>query len=245
MAIRTRNLYKPNEEKPYKLSRSKVENFVSCKRCFFIDRKLGVGQPDGFPFNINIAVDDLLKKEFDSFREKNEPHPYMNETNRNLIPFKHEMIDEWRSMNKGVQYHDTKTNFILYGAVDDLWFDLDSDEVIVADYKATAKYSDVSIDEEWQGGYRRQMDFYQWLLRKNGFKVSNSGFFVYCNGDKNKEYFDNKVHFKVSILEYVGNTDWIEGTITEIKELLDQDTVPDLTEDCKHCIYIKDTQDVV
>ena len=89
------------------------------------------------------------------------------------------------------------------------------------------------------------MDFYQWLLRKNGFKVSNSGFFVYCNGDKNKEYFDNKVHFKVSILEYVGNTDWIEGTITEIKELLDQDTVPDLTEDCKHCIYIKDTQDVV
>ena len=123
------------------------------------DRKLGVGQPDGFPFNINIAVDDLLKKEFDSFREKNEPHPYMNETNRNLIPFKHEMIDEWRSMNKGVQYHDTKTNFILYGAVDDLWFDLDSNEVIVADYKATAKYSDVSIDEEWQGGYRRQMDF--------------------------------------------------------------------------------------
>ena len=87
MAIRSRNIYKPNDENPFKLSRSKVDNFISCKRCFYIDRRLGVGHPPGFPFNINSAVDELLKKEFDQYREAGKPHPYMESVNRNLNCF--------------------------------------------------------------------------------------------------------------------------------------------------------------
>ena len=245
MAIRSRNLYNPEGEKPFKLSRSKVDNFVSCKRCFYIDRRLGVGQPPGFPFNINSAVDELLKNEFDQYRELGKPHPYMESVNRNLIPYKHEKLDEWRENFKGVQFHDKETNFILTGAVDDLWFDLDTEEVIVVDYKATSKNSEVSIDAEWQQGYRRQMDFYQWLLRKNDLNVSDVGYFVYCNGDRKKSTFDNKVHFKVSVLEYIGNSSWIENTIVEIKELLDQNNTPEFDDDCTYCSYIQDTESVV
>ena len=238
MTIRTRNIYDPSDDKPYKLSRSKVDNFISCKRCFYIDRRLGVSEPPGFPFNINSAVDELLKKEFDLYRKKGEPHPYMLETNKNLIPFQHELLDEWRENFKGVQYHHKKTNFILTGAVDDLWFDLDTEEIIVVDYKSTSKNSEVTIDEEWQDGYRRQMDFYQWLMRKNGFKVSNSGYFVYCNGDKSKRKFSNKISFKVSILEYVGNDDWVEDTILEIKQILDSNKLPETSNECKMCSFI-------
>ena len=245
MAIRSRNLYNPEGEKPFKLSRSKVDNFVSCKRCFYIDRRLGVGQPPGFPFNINSAVDELLKNEFDQYRELGKPHPYMESVNRNLIPYKHKKLDEWRENFKGVQFHDKETNFILTGAVDDLWFDLDTEEVIVVDYKATSKNSEVSIDAEWQQGYRRQMDFYQWLLRKNDLNVSDVGYFVYCNGDRKKATFDNKVHFKVSVLEYIGNSSWIENTIVEIKELLDQNSTPEFDEDCTYCSYIQDIESVV
>ena len=245
MAIRSRNLYNPEGEKPFKLSRSKVDNFVSCKRCFYIDRRLGVGQPPGFPFNINSAVDELLKNEFDQYRELGKPHPYMESVSRNLIPYKHEKLDEWRENFKGVQFHDKETNFILTGAVDDLWFDLDTEEVIVVDYKATSKNSEVSIDAEWQQGYRRQMDFYQWLLRKNDLNVSDVGYFVYCNGDRKKATFDNKVHFKVSVLEYIGNSSWIENTIVEIKELLDQNNTPEFDDDCTYCSYIQDIESVV
>ena len=245
MAIRSRNLYNPEGEKPFKLSRSKVDNFVSCKRCFYIDRRLGVGQPPGFPFNINSAVDELLKNEFDQYRELGKPHPYMESVDRNLIPYKHEKLDEWRENFKGVQFHDKETNFILTGAVDDLWFDLDTEEVIVVDYKATSKNSEVSIDAEWQQGYRRQMDFYQWLLRKNDLNVSDVGYFVYCNGDRKKATFDNKVDFKVSVLEYIGNSSWIENTIVEIKELLDQNNTPEFEEDCTYCSYIQDIESVV
>ena len=245
MAIRTKNIYSPESDKPFKLSRSKVDNFVSCRRCFYIDRRLGVGQPPGFPFNINSAVDELLKKEFDQYRAKGKPHPYMKSVDRNLIPYQHEMLNEWRENFKGVQYLHEETNFLLTGAVDDLWFDLDSEEVVVVDYKATSKNSDVTIDADWQQGYRRQMDFYQWLLRKNNLKVSDIGYFVYCNGDKQQPVFDNKVHFDVSVLEYKGDDSWIEGILVEIKKLLDQNSVPDYTEKCDYCNYIKDTESVV
>ena len=62
-----RGKYNPAEERLFKLSRSKVESFVQCKRCFYLDRRLGVGQPPGFPFNLNSAVDNLLKNEFDHY----------------------------------------------------------------------------------------------------------------------------------------------------------------------------------
>jgi len=43
--MRTRNLYKPGSGKPYGLSRSRLENFLNCPRCFYIDRRLGVEPP--------------------------------------------------------------------------------------------------------------------------------------------------------------------------------------------------------
>lgn len=242
MVKRTRNIYNPKSEQPFKISRSKVDNFVSCPRCFYIDRRLGVGHPPGFPFNINSAVDELLKKEFDQYREKGVPHPYMESIDRSLIPFKHDKLDMWRENFKGVQYHHKETNLIFTGAVDDLWIDTDSNEVIVVDYKATSKNSEVTIDADWQQGYRRQMDFYQWLLRKNKLDVSDIGYFVYCNGDKQRAAFENKVHFKVSVLEYRGEESWIESTIGEIKKLLDQHNIPDFTENCDYCTY---TQEII
>jgi len=242
MVKRTKNIYNPKSEQPFKISRSKVDNFVSCPRCFYIDRRLGVGHPPGFPFNINSAVDELLKKEFDQYREKGVPHPYMESIDRSLIPFKHDKLDMWRENFKGVQYHHKETNLIFTGAVDDLWIDTDSNEVIVVDYKATSKNSEVTIDADWQQGYRRQMDFYQWLLRKNKLDVSDIGYFVYCNGDKQRAAFENKVHFKVSVLEYRGEESWIESTIREMKKLLDQHNIPDFTKNCNYCTY---TQDII
>ncbi len=44
----------------WKLSRSKIDFFFECPRCFYLDNKLGTKRP-GFPsFNLNIAVDELF-----------------------------------------------------------------------------------------------------------------------------------------------------------------------------------------
>ena len=67
-AQRTKNLYDPASKESFKVSRSKLDLFLECPRCFYFDRRLGVGRPPGFPFALNSAVDHLLKLEFDIHR---------------------------------------------------------------------------------------------------------------------------------------------------------------------------------
>ncbi len=111
----------------------------------------------------------------------------MKENNIDAIPFSHKNMDVWRENFVGVQRLHKESNFLVFGAVDDIWVNKD-DELIVVDYKATSKKGEVSLDAPWQITYKRQLEVYQWLLRGNGFKVSDTGYFVYCNGDSEKEY---------------------------------------------------------
>ena len=78
-----------------KISRSAVEQHINCQKCFYLERKLNVKALSGFPFNLNSAVDELLKNEFDGYREQKKPHPYMKDIDKNLIPFQHEDLDKW------------------------------------------------------------------------------------------------------------------------------------------------------
>ncbi|MDO9231763.1 MAG: PD-(D/E)XK nuclease family protein [bacterium] len=236
-ANRTRNIYDPKSGEAFKLSRSRIENFMHCPRCFYLDRRLGVGQPPGFPFNLNSAVDKLLKKEFDIHRAKKIAHPLMKAYGLSAVPFQHKMLDEWRENFKGVQFHHKPTNLIITGAVDDLWQD-ENGEIIVVDYKATSKDAKVSLDADWQDGYKRQMEIYQWLLRKNGLDVSDTGYFVYCNGKTDKEAFDAKLEFDIDLLPYTGDDSWLEDTLLEIKKCLDG-KIPEPNKDCDFCNYRK------
>jgi len=199
---KTRNLYDPQSTKPFKLSRSKIEMFLECPRCFYIDIKLGVRRPPGFPFALNSAVDTLLKKEFDSYRDKQEKHPIILQYNVDAVPAKHENLEDWRNNFKGVQYKHEPTNFLLFGAIDDLWINSDS-EYIVVDYKSTSKDEDITeLDKDWQDGYKRQMEIYQWLLRQNGFKVSDTGYFIYCNARTDLDNFNRKLVFEKTLIAY-------------------------------------------
>jgi len=115
-------------------------------------------------------------------RAKGTQHPLQMRYKIDVVPLAHEKIDEWRdALRRGVAYHHEDTNFRVTGGIDDVWV-RPNGELIVVDYKATSKKDEVNLDAEWQIGYKRQMEVYQWLFRKNGFQVSDVGYFVYCNG---------------------------------------------------------------
>lgn len=234
---RVRNLYDPASEKLFRLSRSAIDLFINCPRCFYIDRRLGIAHPPGYPFALNSAVDKLLKKEFDKYRENGIKHPLCEVFGVDAIPMKHEKIDEWRdSLRKGIMLPIEGTNVVITGGVDDVWIN-PLGELIIVDYKATAKNAEVSLDAEWQIGYKRQMEVYQWLFRKNGFKVSETGYFVYCNGILNKESFDSKLEFDIKLLPYNGNTEWVEPTIMQAILCLQSTVIPASGEGCDFCKY--------
>jgi CRISPR/Cas system-associated exonuclease Cas4 (RecB family) len=240
---RTKNIYNPHSEEAFKLSRSKIDNFLNCPRCFYLDRRLGVGQPPGYPFSLNSAVDTLLKKEFDVHRAGATAHPLMKHYGIDAVPFVHKDMDEWRSNFKGIQYLHEPTNLLITGAVDDIWVSQNG-ELIIVDYKATSKDAEVTLDADWQIGYKRQMEIYQWLFRQSGFKVNSTGYFVYCNGRADKDAFDGKLEFDIKIIPYTGKTDWIEDIIFEIKKCLDSEEIPESDPDCDYCSYREAAKEV-
>ena len=234
---RGRNLFDPASKQPFRISRSKIDLFLNCPRCFYLDRRLGVAQPPGFPFSLNSAVDKLLKKEFDIHRAAGTSHPLMKTYGVEAVPFDHPKMEEWRdALSGGIQHLDPQTNLLITGGVDDVWVN-PQDELIIVDYKATSKDGEVSLDADWQIGYKRQMEIYQWLFRKNDFKVSTVGYFVYCNGETDRAAFDGRLEFSVKLLPYQGDDAWVDRTIVDLRRCLDQETLPDPGEDCDYCAY--------
>lgn len=238
------NLFNPLSAAPYRLSRARIDLFLNCPRCFYLDRRLGIDRPPGFPFSLNSAVDKLLKKEFDILREKQEAHPLMKKFGIDAVPFKHPKLNEWRdALRGGITYLHKPTNFFITGGVDDLWVN-PKGELIIVDYKATSKDEEVNLDADWQIGYKRQMEIYQWLFRKNNFEVSETGYFVYCNGNTEMEKFDAKLEFDIKIIPYKGDDTWVEKTIRDAYECLSRDSVPDPSSDCDFCNYTKAAKNV-
>ena len=221
----------------FRLSRSKISLFLECPRCFYIDNKLGTGRPPGYPFSLNSAVDALLKKEFDIHRRDKTAHPLMEQYSVDAVPFQHPQIDTWRENFKGIEYKHPATGFVISGAIDDVWVD-PKGELFIVDYKSTSKDEKIEVlDKDWHEGYKQQMEVYQWLFRQNGFKVSDTGYFVYANASRDKKAFDGVLEFEVTLIPHKGNDSWVEGTLLKIKKCLDGEDLPAAAPDCDYCTY--------
>lgn len=237
--------YKPNRQPDYnfggpkwRLSRSKIDLFLECARCFYLDNKLGVARPPGFPFNLNSAVDELLKKEFDTHRANGTQHPLAAAYGVDAVPFDDPRMDEWRdALRRGIQCVHKPTGLTVRGGVDDVWVDKEG-KLIIVDYKATSKNGKIeSLDEDWHRGYKRQLEVYQWLFRQNGFEVSDTGYWVYANASKDREAFDAKLEFEVTLVPYTGSSEWVEGALMSLKACLDSSEIPAPAAECDYCRY--------
>ena len=234
------NLFDKDRDDPFPISRSGIDQFIRDPRTFVLQRKYGVKPPSFAPLTLAIATDHLLKNEFDGYRDKqSSEHPIFHKYGLEVIPYQHSEIEDWRNNFKGVRYLDEATNFEVFGAIDDVWEDLNSKELYIVDYKSTSKQGDPDIETGWGAGYKRQMEVYQWLFRKNEFLVSDTGYFLYVNGVKgdNDFYSDHQgyedvgfMEFKTTLIPYTGNSEWVSDTLLEIKETLMDDKLPPANE---------------
>lgn len=222
----------------WKLSRSKIDLFIECPRCFYLDNKLGTKRP-GFPaFNLNLAVDELFKKEFDSYRSAGKPHPIMQQYGIEAVPFVHPQLDEWRENFVGITYFEPTTKLTISGAVDDIWVKADG-TLIIVDYKSTSKDERIEAlgDSPWEKQYARQLGVYRWLLTMNGFSVNATGYLVYANASRKPDTFADRLTFETTLVSCETETDWILDTLVSIKACLDHEAIPPSGSACEYCPY--------
>lgn len=242
MLKRKSNLYQSNSSVPFNISRSKIDLFLECPRCFYMDRRMGVSRPDMPGWSLNSAVDHLLKNEFDLLREKRQPHRLMSFYGINAVPFSHPDFPIWRDDNGrrvGASILHQETNLNICGIIDDIWININNGELHIVDYKSTSTDYGISLNGKYKEGYKRQIEVYQWIFKQMGFPVSKTGYFFFANGIKNRPGFYGKLEFETIIIPYEGNDSWIERAILDIKKCLDSEVVPASGKECQHCAYGK------
>ena len=168
----------------------------------------------------------------------------------NFVPFKidEQKLKDFRNNRRGVRAKSIKTNFEIFGALDDLWFNKDSQEVVVVDYKATSNKNDlnyVNSDKSYHKGYLRQLDFYAYLLKLNKYKVYKKGYWILCNaGLSDQKVFDGKLDFVINLISYDLKTDYIEDTLVELEKCYNSEKTPPLNLYCDTCRWHKETSNL-
>ena len=163
-----------NNNRPIQLSPNSLNLYYECPLCFWLDKKQGIKRPQPYPYALNMAVDILLKEEFDKYRAKGEPHPLMVVHNIPAKLFSNQnLLNQWRSNFSGIRCFDSELGATLFGAVDDI-LEFSDGKLAPLDYKSTGSKVPTVYDR-----FQLQMDVYTFLLEKNGFLTPRKGYLAF------------------------------------------------------------------
>ncbi len=237
-----KSLYHSN--KKIRLSRSQIEAFLSCPTCFWKSHRKGIKPVPTPAFSLNSAVDTLVKQEFDIYRKTKETPDIFKENNLPYLKaYDHEKLDVWVNVFKGISYFNEKQNVEWYGGIDDLVMNERTGQLHMVDTKATSKNGQIlTLDNVYNNGeqYKRQLEIYGWLFKKNGFDVSHIGFLMYYNGIKSNQTMGLNMSFERTLIEVALDFSWIEQVTNDMVQLLKQDECPSLNiNKCNYCTFVK------
>jgi len=187
---------------------------------------LGIKRPPSFPYALNLSVDELLKEEFDTYRQKKLPHPLLEENGIKAHFFGNQkLLNQWRSNLAGIRYFDEQLQATLFGAPDDI-LEFNDGKIAPLDYKSTGSRVANIYDR-----FQLQLDVYTFLLEKNGYQTIKKGYLAFYVVDKSKGFID-RLPFKKEILEVETNPADIYEIFKEAILVLKQPIPPKHSSDC-------------
>jgi hypothetical protein len=222
-----------NNNRQIKLSPNSLNLFLECRRCFWLEKKQGIKRPPPYPYALNMAVDVLLKQEFDSYRVKGEPHPLLLANNIQARLFSNQsLLNQWRSNLAGIRYYDETLDATLFGAVDDI-LEFEGGKLAPLDYKSTGSNVPTVYDR-----FQLQMDIYTFLLEKNGFPTPRKGYLAFYIVNKGDGFVD-RLPFKKELHEIETDPSDIPKLFKDAVETLRKNAPPPASQDCKFCQWLR------
>ena len=232
-----KKIYIKNNISPFPLSRTKIDLFLECRKCFYNEMVKGVRRPHGPPMALNNAIVFVIKNDLEKQKNIKKRHSIFDFVEKEISFADHPKLGDWKNIFKGIRFVHKNTNFELFGAIDDLWFNKNDNTYSVVLIKASSKKEKVTLDNVPKS-YWRQLSFYNYLLKMNGIKASNKGFIVYNNAQKNSEKFQSKLFFETDVFCNILDCEWIEEILDEIYKILQDNNHPPPSKNCKFCEYV-------
>lgn len=218
-----------------RISRTALETYVQCARCYYREYVQGIRRPSGIVPRLNLAADAILKREFDAYRLRQEPHPVMQAYRVDAVPFQHPDLDRWREAARGLgcTLHDRE----IYGAIDDVWTYRDG-TLAVVDYKATAVTDPVGEVVGERAANMRQLEVYSWILHQRGFAVADHGYLVVANGDREAPTMAPTWPISLTVVRLPLDWSWVPEAIESLLTIESRNTPPKAAPQCEWCSFI-------
>lgn len=212
--------------KSHRISRSKIELFLDCPRCFWLDVKKGIRRPEGIKGTfIGAKYDPLLKKQFDNYRKKDEV-PEILRVNYLRLFEDEKKINLWRSQ---LGFFHKDHGIFYYGKIDDLLVN-DDGAFVPFDFKTTLSKERPVYDSE-----KRQLEIYGYFLKKNHQLVANFGY-LYIVKIQIGENFEKKETVelvRVNNLQF----DKYDAILDQLRKVFYSDVSPHPSSTCIYCQY--------
>ena len=219
--------------KPLKISRANLQLMKECPRCFWLYKHKGIQRPQGYPYTLSIAVDQLLKAEFDIYRERGVLHPALaghdGLAQAKLFPDA-EQLAKWRNNFEGLRYYNQNLDAELFGAIDDI-LEFPDGSLAVVDYKSSGAKEITVYDD-----YQMQMDVYTHILEELGHQTPRKAYFVFYQVDKT-DGFKGRLPFRAEIREVVADPSYVPELFSQAVALARSDTPPAQHSQCQYCLW--------
>ncbi len=174
-------------------------------------------------------MDGVLKRHFDTHRDAGTLPAELSEFagDAHLFADK-ELLRVWRDNRKGIRWTND-AGHTLYGAVDNILERKDG-SLIVLDYKTRG----FPLKEDTAAHYQDQMDLYNLLLRKNGYRTADETLLLFYYPNKLVE--DATVRFHAKIVRLPVDVDRAQSLFDRAIATLDG-PCPHASEGCTFCAY--------
>lgn len=207
----------------FKLSPSKLNLFLECPLCFWLEMHDECKRPAGIFPSLPSGMDLALKKYYDNYRGSLPPE--LAGKVEGVLLSGTELMNKFRNWRT---FKFEEEDAIMYGAMDDC---LAKGEVFIPlDFKTRG----FALKEDSTDFYQNQLDCYALLLKKNGFKHSDHAYLVYYIPKQVKP--KGVVDFDVVVKKMDIDSKRAYKTFRDAVKLL-QGKKPDSNPGCEYCCY--------
>lgn len=214
----------------FKLSPSKLNLFLECPLCFWLNEQ-GIHRPSGpFP-SLPGGMDRKLKIYFDKYRALKKLPPELKDKVEGKLYNNTEKMDVWRNQFKGLRWEDENGD-ILFGAIDDCLFD--GKKFSIIDFKT---YGGSVVGDEKIEFYQNQLDCYALLFEKNGLKHSGFAYLIFFMPLEVKEH--GEIRFDIQIKKVKVDSSRALKTFKDAIRVINGKR-PKKHSECKFCAWADD-----
>lgn len=212
----------PPKQKKVWLSHTGIEGANRCKRCFYLQYKYKIRQPEGIQSRLANRFDTILKQHFNKYRTQGILPPLIAK----------EISGVLESPFQETYFHTFNQAYGFFGKLDECL--IDKGKYIPVDFKTS---SSDPREKEILEAYQNQIDEYVYLLEENRKQTNGYGYLIFFYPEISGE-LHNGFPMVTHIVKVKARKEDVPKRIENAITIL-EGSLPDSSEGCPYCAWFR------